>query len=77
MVELQNIPPGEFDPAADDPARRGDQTQDGEGGDGFAGSGFPHEAQGLPGRDFEGNPIRRPDHTLGGEEVGLEIINLK
>src|SRR5690606_30411031 len=84
-AQLGHLPLGELgqflaieaDRSADDPARHRDQSEDGEGGDRLAAAGLTHDAQDLAGVDVDVDPVHRLDHSVPGEEVGLEVGHLE
>ena len=63
--------------AADDAAGALDDAQDGAGGDAFAAAGFADDAQRAAGEDVERGAVHRSDCAFVGEEVGVQVANLK
>ena len=78
FAQLQEVDALEPDGAADDPPRRvGDEAQDGQRGDAFAAAALADHAQDLSGAHVVGDSVHRPHHPGGGEEMGLQIVDLE
>jgi len=60
-----------------DPAGRGHQPHDGQGGDALAAPRFPHDPVDLAPANGDGNPADGRDDTLGGEEGGAQVFQGK
>src|SRR6266498_3274408 len=74
LAELEEIIALEHNPAADNPARwRGHQPHYGERRHCFAGATLAHDTERLAVVHLEADPIDRPDNTVTGEEIGLQI----
>src|SRR2546423_2577859 len=77
LGQLDDVGSPEEDLTTGDAPRLLDQAKDRESGDALAAPGLAHDPQGLPGLEVEADAIDRLDHTVVGEELGLEIFDLK
>ena len=62
---------------ADDAARRIDEAEDREAGDRLARAGFADQPEDFAARDLEADAVHRLDDALLGEEMRVEVFDLR
>jgi hypothetical protein len=73
----QQIPSLEADGARDLAWRLGDEPHERHGGDRFAAAGFTDDRQRLAFVDMERDAVDRAVDTVGGTEMGLQILDFE